>query len=98
MSKYRGITHARGFNKLTYWLWRKLKCNRVDVHLFDEVQTAGTQMVESWLRVEQVQDILERFIVPIHHMKLCLNLSKKTVNQLLTLRHLKNVRKGVLNE
>ena len=41
MSKYRGITHARGFNKLTYWLWRKLKCNRVDVHLFDEVQTAG---------------------------------------------------------
>ncbi len=40
MNKYHGITHARGFKRPTYWLWRKLKCKR-NVHLFDEVQTAG---------------------------------------------------------
>lgn len=43
MSKYQGITHARGFNRLSYWLWRKLKCERRDVHLFDEVLTTGNE-------------------------------------------------------
>jgi hypothetical protein len=46
MGKYRGMTHARGFNRITYWLWRKLKCERRDVHLFDEVMTVDHE--EGW--------------------------------------------------
>lgn len=40
---YYGITHARGNNRVTYWLWRKLKCERRNVHLFDEVFTVGDE-------------------------------------------------------
>jgi hypothetical protein len=40
-SEFHGITHARGFSRLTYWLWRKLKCERSGVHLLDEVRSPG---------------------------------------------------------
>lgn len=44
--KYYGITHGKPTNKLFLAVWRRVKCQRSNIHLFDEVWTVGHE--EGW--------------------------------------------------
>lgn len=68
--KYYGITHGKPSFKLFLYVWRKIKCERQNIHIFDEVWSVGYEkgqnhylccdacnlMVEiSWINEEYVK-------------------------------------------